>query len=226
MTTRRRQRAQLRQEIVAAARDILARDGYSGLSMRKVAEAVAYSPTAIYRHFEDTRALVSAVHAETFEKLLGDLSAEEADPKDPVLRFGDLMRRYVAFGIRHPQHYLATFVAISPDAAGAATLDVSDGAQTREMLHAFSAAIQACIESGAFRSATPEVAARSTWAALHGVTALLIQIPDFDWGDQKGVIESLIDTMIDGLRLRRRPARLSPRIPARPSRPINPPIST
>ena len=48
---RARQKAQLRQEIVDAAREILAREGYGQLSMRKVAERIEYSPTAIYLHF-------------------------------------------------------------------------------------------------------------------------------------------------------------------------------
>ncbi len=45
---------------------------------------------------------------------------------------------------------------------------------------------------------------RSAWAALHGVTALLIQMPNFAWGDQKAVIESLIDITIEGLKRRKR----------------------
>ena len=58
---RARRKAQLRQEIIDAARDILAREGYHQLSMRKVAERIEYSPTAIYLHFEDKRDLGQAV---------------------------------------------------------------------------------------------------------------------------------------------------------------------
>jgi hypothetical protein len=50
------------------------------------------------------------------------------------------------------------------------------------------------------------VTARALWAALHGVTSLLIQMPNFAWGDQKALVESVIDTAIEGLRLRRRPS--------------------
>ena len=50
---RAKQKGQLRQQIMDAARDILVREGYDGLSMRKVAERIDYSPTAIYLHFKD-----------------------------------------------------------------------------------------------------------------------------------------------------------------------------
>ena len=52
-TRRAHQKALLRQEIIDAARDILVREGYEQLSMRKVAERIEYSPTAIYLHFDD-----------------------------------------------------------------------------------------------------------------------------------------------------------------------------
>src|SRR5215213_9681034 len=111
-TSRARQKALLRQEIIDAARDILAREGYEQLSMRKVAERIEYSPTAIYLHFEDKRDLVFQVCEETFARLVSELESLESDVKDPVARLREGMRRYVAFGLRHPQHYLATFVAV------------------------------------------------------------------------------------------------------------------
>jgi AcrR family transcriptional regulator len=204
-TRRARQKAQVRQEIIDAARDILAREGYEQLSMRKVAERIEYSPTAIYLHFEDKRDLVFQVCEETFARLVSELESLESDVKDPVARLREGMRRYVAFGLRHPQHYLATFVAVpleqlpediarynSPDSNGMRALGI------------MRASITACIDSGKFKKVDIEVTTRSLWAALHGVTALLIQMPNFAWGDQKAVIESVIETTIEGLRFRRR----------------------
>ncbi len=111
-TRRARQKALLRQEIVDAARDILAHEGYAQLSMRKVAERIEYSPTAIYLHVEDTRDLVFQVCEETFGTLVVELESLEPEFKDPVLRLREGMRRYVAFGLRHPEHYIATVIAV------------------------------------------------------------------------------------------------------------------
>jgi AcrR family transcriptional regulator len=204
-TRRSRQKALLRQEIIDAARDILAREGYEQLSMRKVAERIEYSPTAIYLHFEDKRDLVFQVCEETFSRLVIDLESVESDVKDPIARLREVMRRYVAFGLRHPQHYIATFVAVPveplPEDVARYNSPDSNGMRALGIMRA---GLVACIEAGKFRKADPEVTTRALWAALHGVTALLIQMPDFAWGDQKAVVESLIDTCIEGLRLRRR----------------------
>lgn len=204
-TRRARQKALLRQEIVDAARDILAHEGYAQLSMRKVAERIEYSPTAIYLHFEDKRDLVFQVCEETFGKLVVELESLEPEFKDPVLRLREGMRRYVAFGLRHPEHYIATFIAVpheqlpedierynSPDSNGMRALGI------------LMKVVQDCVDAGKFRKVDPGVTARALWAALHGVTALLIQMPNFAWGDQKAVIESLVEMAMDGLTVRRR----------------------
>jgi AcrR family transcriptional regulator len=206
-TRRARQKARVRQEIIDAARDILAREGYEQLSLRKVADRIEYSPTAIYLHFEDKRDLVFQLREDTLGKLVAELESPDGDVKDPVARLRDAMRRYVAFGLRHPQHYVATFVALpheqlpedvvrdnSPDSNGMRTLGI------------LRASILACSEDGTFKKVDPDVTARALWASLHGVTTLLIQMPNFAWGDQKAVVDMVIDTAIDGLRLRRRDA--------------------
>jgi len=204
-TRRAQQKAQLRQEIIDAARDILAREGYGQLSMRKVAERIEYSPTAIYLHFEDKRDLVFQVCEETFGKLVSELESLDLEFKDPVARLREGLRRYVAFGLRHPQHYLATFVAVPteqlPEDVARYNNPASNGMRA---LGIFRASVQACVDADQFRRVDSEVTARALWAALHGVTSLLIQMPNFAWGDQKALVESVIDTAIEGLRLRRR----------------------
>jgi AcrR family transcriptional regulator len=202
---RARQKAQLRQEIVDAARDILAREGYAQLSMRKVADRIEYSPTAIYLHFEDKRDLVFQVCEETFGRLVTELSTLGAEFRDPVERLRQGMHRYIAFGLRHPQHYLATFVAVPqeqlPEDIERYNNPESNGMHALGILRN---SVAACIESHAFRPVDPDITARSLWTSLHGVTALLIQMPNFAWGDQQAVVDAVVDTAIEGLRLRKR----------------------
>ena len=202
---RARQKAQLRQEIIDAARDILAREGYEQLSMRKVAERIEYSPTAIYLHFEDKRDLVFQVCEETFGRLVSELVTLETEFKDPVERLRHGMHRYVAFGLRHPQHYLATFVAVPQDQLPE-DIERYNNPDSNGMhaLGIMRACVMACVDARTFRPVDADVTARALWAALHGVTALLIQMPNFAWGDQKAVVDSVVDTAIEGLRMRRR----------------------
>jgi len=50
---REREKTETREIILDAARELFLAEGYEGVSMRKVAEKIEYSPTAIYIHFKD-----------------------------------------------------------------------------------------------------------------------------------------------------------------------------
>ena len=50
---RAREKKELRQEILDAAREMFVEDGYENVSMRKIAEKIEYSPTTIYLYFRD-----------------------------------------------------------------------------------------------------------------------------------------------------------------------------
>lgn len=203
-TRRARQRAQLREEILDAARDILVREGFEHLSLRKVADRIEYSPTAMYLHFDDTRDLAYHLCQDTCARLVEELSTLEAEFKDPLVRLRAAMRRYVEFGLRHPRHYLAAFVAtpsdMRPDDVAKYNDTESAGMRLIALLRGI---IVSCMDARRIRKVDPDVTTRAVWAAVHGMTSMLIQLPHFLWGDQRAMIESLLDALVDGLRPRR-----------------------
>jgi AcrR family transcriptional regulator len=197
---RQRQKAQLRRDILAAARQMFAEDGYEQVTMRKLASRIEYSPTAIYLHFKDKQAVLEAVCEETFASLaerLGKLEARRLPPID-YLRAG--LRLYVAFGLEHPDDYTLTFsmrqghADADPDGFAA-----SAGNRAFEYLRG---ALERCIASGDLPPHDVDVAAQSTWAALHGLVSLFIAHPHFPWASRKKLVDHTIDAMIAGIRAR------------------------
>src|SRR4026208_1121175 len=82
---REREREKVRRKILDAARELFENEGYDKVTMRRIAEAIEYSPTTIYLHFEDKDDLVRALCNEDFARLLEALSLipPAADPIDP-----------------------------------------------------------------------------------------------------------------------------------------------
>jgi AcrR family transcriptional regulator len=199
---RARQKQLLRQQILDAARELLVEEGYDQLSMRKVAERIDYSPTAIYLHFKDKQELVFSLCEESFARLVRELETLTDDYPDPLARLRKGMERYIAFGLKNPNHYLPAFVLPPPT-------DI-DPKQKQAMLSAESSAMRAFaslrdtiaegVKAKKLRNVDPDVAARSTWAAIHGITSLLIVHQRFPWGDRQRVVQSLIDLIVDGLK--------------------------
>jgi hypothetical protein len=56
-----------------------------------------------------------------------------------------------------------------------------------------------CVEEKRFRSVDVETASQALWAAIHGITSLLIQRPTFPWVGKKQVVEQVINSAIDSL---------------------------
>jgi AcrR family transcriptional regulator len=201
---RARQKTLLRQQILDAARELLMRDGYERLSMRRVAERIDYSPTAIYLHFKDKQELVFSLCEETFAKLVRELETLTDEFPDPLIRLRKGMERYINFGLNHPDHYLPAFVLppsgdVDPKRQQAMTAPQSNSMRALAYLRD---TIAEGVKAGKLRTVDPDVAARSSWAALHGITSLLIVHKLFPWGDRKQVINSVLDTLVEGLKRR------------------------
>jgi AcrR family transcriptional regulator len=196
---RARQRTLLRQEILDAAREILFRDGYDGLSMRKVAQKIDYSPTAIYLHFKDREDLVFSVCEETMAGLLRELEAV-VDLRDPLVSLKKGLRRYVDFGVANPDFYTVSFIMpIRRNSAVTARFLQSDtkGMQAFSFLPRL---LSEAVRQKKLKKLDVDAASRALWAGIHGITSLLIGKPQFDWGSKDRVIDQLIAMLVEGLK--------------------------
>src|SRR5258706_8452785 len=110
---RERQREELRGQILDAARELFAELGYDAVTMRKIAERIEYSPTAIYFHFKDKEALLRELCDTDFAALAHEFQkiARIADPMDRLRAIG---RAYVAFAVGYPNHYRLMFMTPKP----------------------------------------------------------------------------------------------------------------
>jgi AcrR family transcriptional regulator len=105
-----------REAVLAAALDIVDRDGADGLSMRRLARAVGRDPMILYRHAPNKAALLDDV-AET---VLAQLTVDATDP-DWVGQLRSVARDYRALALAHPHvvpllvtRPLATPLALRP----------------------------------------------------------------------------------------------------------------
>ena len=111
---RERQRLEMRSKILTAARELFVEHGYDAVTMRKIAEKIEYTPTAIYFHFKDKEALTRALCAEDFQAF-NETFRPLAKIKDPVERVAKTGEAYIRFGIDHPNHYRWIFMTPHPE---------------------------------------------------------------------------------------------------------------
>ena len=182
------QRNQTRRAILDASREGFVKHGYEGVSMRQIASELNCSPGTIYLYFQDKEELFQTLVEESFQRLFEELQKLPRTSRDPVEMIRRALHAYVDFGLRYPSDYAFAFLLRSdrPHRPHAAF----------EMLRF---AVRRCVEEGRFRPLDVETASQGIWAAVHGVTALLIQRPRFPWVKKSKLIEHVIDTTLEGL---------------------------
>jgi len=196
---REREKQQVRQEILDAARELFIKEGYENVSMRKIAEKIEYSPTTIYIYFDDKAELVHYLCEESFVKLVEMFETLGEDLSDPVAALKKCGRAYIEFGLKYPNDYKVTFILnLRPDKDPEEYL--REGSMGMRAYGYLRKIVEECVRQGKFRDADVETATQTLWMVVHGVTSLLITHPNFPWTDKERLIDFTLEKITDGLK--------------------------
>jgi AcrR family transcriptional regulator len=186
-----------RAEIIEAAGQIFLECGYEGATIRKIADAVGVSSTALYMHFRDKSEILVEICENAFAQLLAQNTEIAALRMEPVARVRLMLEAYMNFALAHPNAYQLVFC--STRSALSSDRDQSLGELGRRCYELFLDAVRQVDDAGLLRSHDAAAAAQTSWAATHGLVALLITRPTFEWEESKVLIPLMLETLFTGL---------------------------
>lgn len=178
---RRRQR--VRMAILDAAERVFSQEGETGLSIRRLADEIDYSPAAIYKYFGSKEELLDELKESFFERLMSTVDKAALSGLPFETRVRHCFAKYVETAIARPHHYAAAFSSASEMAtlpeAGTHWFEFENSHKGQAFMVVVSL-VREGQEIGVFDTAfDPYVAAKSLWASMHGVALLLIHLPGF-----------------------------------------------
>lgn len=183
-----------RAEILEAAERIFVAEGYEGATIRKIADEVGVSSTALYMHFQDKGCILLEICERTITLLLERNREIAGKPLDPVVRVRMMLEAYMLWGMEHPNAYQLVYcgrplvpVGPWPDDLPTQCYDI------------FCGVVREIAAAGRLRVGTSESAAQSLWMSCHGVVALLASRPNFDWADRDELVKVTLDGLLNGL---------------------------
>lgn len=159
----------LREALVAAALELIAKKGPAGFTFADAARWAGVSAAAPYRHFRDRDALMADVARRGFELFADHLERAWDDGRpEPFAAFENVGRAYLAFARGEPAYYSAMFEA-------ALSLDIEPAlrhAADRSFAVLRRAAETLC--AGMPREKRPPALMMSlhVWALSHGIASL------------------------------------------------------
>lgn len=172
MSTASTSNGDLRRLILDTTRRLLVKEGYHNLSMRKIAQAIDYSATSIYLHFDSKDALLHALIDEGMQQLYTAFNAiVHRFPDRPVARLRALCKQFITFGLENPEYYEIMF-QLRPEQME--RYPAEKYRRARRNLDIIAEALSEGAEAGVFAVADARVSASTIWASLHGTVSLLL----------------------------------------------------
>lgn len=172
MPSKKYHHGDLKNALIKAGVEILAKEGLGGLSLRKVAQYAGVSHSAPYAHFPDKQSLIAAISTEGFNQLYAELEAAiSTHSKNPKKQLTEGAKAYVRFaegntdtfkimfsGVLEKEKEYPSFVEISSKAFRL-VVDVA----------------RACQNAGILPKAPADLIAVSIWGQIHGIVSLALE---------------------------------------------------
>ena len=102
---RQREQQELKQRILATAREIARTEGWSAVTLRKIADRIEYTHAALYSYFANKEQLLLEVLREGFSLLATDLASSKVGAATPLIAFRRFVFAYWNFAWRYPELY-------------------------------------------------------------------------------------------------------------------------
>ncbi len=162
----------LKNALINAGVEILAREGVGALSLRKVARQAGVSHSAPYAHFKDKQALITAISIEGFKKLLQELERTFQNYKnDPARLLLEIAWVYFNFALQETDTFKVMFSGVlekekkDPDLA----------AVVQRTYQIVVQAVSICQKERILASGDANLAATALWAQIHGLISLYLE---------------------------------------------------
>ena len=106
-TTNRRERdaQKMKDDILAAAKEIANQEGYESISIRKIARKIEYTPSIIYHYFSNKEEILAHLLERGYLKLTTSLAASKVLSTDPEEKLRFMTRTYIMEALKIPGEF-------------------------------------------------------------------------------------------------------------------------
>jgi len=164
-----KQKLEIRKRILEASMKLFVEEGFSNVSIRRIADIIEYSPTTIYLYFKDKDEIFYNLHEMGFLKMQ-EMNRNLDDIHNPLLRLHKMGENYIQFGMESPEFYDLMF--IQPEPMEKLTEMGCNWENGEAALTRLRDTLVECMEKGYIAKTDPTVLSLSIWSMVHGLVSL------------------------------------------------------
>lgn len=189
---RENERQKIKKEIYKAASEIIINEGYSKLSIRKIASKIDYSPAFIYNYFENKADIVSSIWKENANEIIDTMSKLKLTSDNEKENIKHLYKTYISLILESPEEYRAIMLN---DIEGISRIyfDFTEEEKENLRIKDIKKYYDKCLEVGILRTVDTEKYAFFSWISINGLISNIILSSNKD----KEFIDKLIDDYLD-----------------------------
>jgi AcrR family transcriptional regulator len=184
--------ADVGRELIAAAEEVLVRDGPGGLTVRAVAAEAGIAPMGVYNRLGGKDGLVDALLIIGFDRLRASIAG--GDEPGPLDRLRECGLRYRRFALANRHFYAIMFEGAIPRESNSDAVGEHAAAAFGQLV----TNVELTAAAGAIIAPDPFEVAQQIWSSVHGAVALelqgLVLTPD-----PEATYAALLDTILRGL---------------------------
>lgn len=193
---KQRQKTEVRTAILQAAWQMVKKEGWQALAIRKIADAIEYSAPVIYDHFENKEAILLEFAKEGFLLMSKKILAAKKKHTDPAEQLEAMAKAYWSFALANEEYYQLMFGLGMP----------SCEVETRPAAcECYDIMMLEVIKEIIMQGKTPEADATlkyyTLWSMLHGLVAInrMKQAPASNNMNQC-ILKDALNSFIQGLK--------------------------
>lgn len=189
----------LREKILQITRTLLFSDGYSALSMRKIAGEIGVSATSIYLYFDSKDHLVHTLIEESVNDLSVALEQGVEGKVGTLDRFKAIIDSYMEFALNNSEKYQVIY---SVQTETMSRYPKEKFRKARRGYTLLESVITKGVSEGIFELEEATIAAYSIWAQLHGVVSVVLNQRLDSRIDKSRFLEESVDYIVQGFLVR------------------------
>lgn len=176
---RQREREERREQILDAARELFAHEGFDNVTVRRIADRIEYSPGTIYGYFQDKDELLWELCQGGFTSMSQSM-VDALDPStDPLHQLTAIGKAYMRFALDYPEDFQLMFNTKNMNDEFrkrmqqhvAEELTADNAAQEHAYL-ILRGVVQRCMDAGCLSPGDPDTVAMTFWGMAHGLVSL------------------------------------------------------
>lgn len=194
-----RRQEEIRNIILDVARNIISREGIKGLSIRKITNAIDYSPGIIYHYFKDKNEIIESIVREGYERILALIRSVKRNEKEPEKEIKEAFTNYIKAALASPEEYKAFMLNGDTsvlNTTGILKKGISKKSRTLQLL---CDNIQRGINQGRYAPCDPELTAQIIWTSTFGLIIKLIIEKDISQEQVNRLIDQHFNVLFNGI---------------------------